>query len=110
MSFRALARVVRDPAWPYGRRFIAFRQAVASYTWLRRASFTALYAELAARHGFDDEGGPRDGRRRPTAEQMIAALAEVERARDGFLARLATFAEERRVEKRLGRRVGRSAP
>ena len=97
-GFHYYARVLRDPARPFGRRYLALRQAASSYAWLRHQSFTAVWTALGARVGFDDGPG------RPSEAQLLAALAVLEAERRAFLPRLAAMTATRRQEKRLGQR------
>jgi hypothetical protein len=103
-GFGYFARMARDPRLPYGRRYIAFRQAIGAYSWLRRTSFQALYATLAAQGGFYDEADVRTTQPRPTPAQMEAILLQLERDRQAFLERLVVLQRDRRAEKFLGHR------
>ncbi len=98
-GFTYVARLAQDAAAPYGRRYIALRQAVGSYAYLRGASFQAVYAELGAQFGFDDRV------RRPSPEQITVALEKLIGERNAFLSRLGAFAAERRAEKACGQRT-----
>jgi hypothetical protein len=92
-GFGYYARIIRDRSRPYGRRYIALRQATSSYAWLRQQSFQAIWAALGERFGFDDAA------QRPTEGQLLVALGLLEQERRAFLPRLTALATQRREEK-----------
>jgi hypothetical protein len=96
-SFRVAERWVRDASLPEAVRFLHFCYALESYVWLTGQSWSRTYARLGARLGFDWD-------RKPSGEQMQAALDALRLERERVKARRQEFRHERRAEKRRGRR------
>src|SRR5690606_37003944 len=96
-SFNNCTRRVRDSRRPIGQRFGASLWSLESYAYLSRQSFHALYHRIGAELGFDWMD-------RPTAEQLLDAVTQLERERNRFLEGLRAFARRRIREKARGRR------
>ncbi|KIX78134.1 hypothetical protein SF12_10325, partial [Streptomyces sp. MBRL 601] len=94
-GFRSLARQVRDPRCDLALRRYSLRKCLERFA---PYGHRATWDHLCSRHGF----GPED--RSPDPARLEAALAEVEEARDLWLAHEARFAARRRREKHDGLR------
>ncbi|QDY76031.1 hypothetical protein [Streptomyces qinzhouensis] len=94
-GFRSLARQVRDPRCDLALRRYSLRKCLERFA---PYGHRATWDHLCARHGF----GPED--RSPDPAKLIAALDELERARDVWLAYEEEFADRRKREKHDGLR------
>ncbi|MFF3555412.1 hypothetical protein ACWD4V_16475 [Streptomyces tsukubensis] len=94
-GFRSLARQVRDPRCDLALRRYSLRKCLERFA---PYGHRATWDHLCARHGF----GPED--RSPDPAKLVAALDELERARDIWLAYEEEFADRRKREKHDGLR------
>lgn len=99
MSFRSIARKMREPARSFAARRVAFRACLESYCWLSRHSFQATYARFADEFSFDG-GGVADA-----DERILRALDALEKERNQMLERLRAFDRKRASAKSRGRRT-----
>ncbi|MEV0403871.1 hypothetical protein [Actinoallomurus sp. NPDC050550] len=97
MRFAAFARQVRDPSLPYARRESAYRECVALCHPIGWHETTSFLEEKAGSFGGDD--GP-----------LLRALDLLEASRDVWMAELRGYEQQRRREKREGRRTPSSRP
>ncbi|UUN25988.1 hypothetical protein [Streptomyces sp. FIT100] len=94
-GFRSLARQVRDPRGDLALRRHSLRKCLERFA---PYGHRATWHHLCARHGI----GPDD--RAPDPERLVAAVDELEEARDVWLAYEEEFAERRKREKHNGLR------
>ncbi|MYV52828.1 hypothetical protein [Streptomyces sp. SID3212] len=94
-KFRSLARQVRDPGCDLALRRYSLRKCLERFA---PYGHRATWDHLCARHGI----GPED--RAPDPARLMAALDELEEARDVWLAYEEEFAERRKREKHDGLR------
>ncbi|MFC5803605.1 hypothetical protein [Streptomyces formicae] len=94
-GFRSLARQVRDPRGDLALRRYSLRKCLERFA---PYGHRATWQHLCARHGI----GPDD--RAPDPARLVAALDELEEARDVWLAYEEEFAERRKREKHDGLR------
>ncbi|MET9484902.1 hypothetical protein [Streptomyces sp. NPDC006638] len=94
-KFRSLARQVRDPGCDLALRRYSLRKCLERFA---PYGHRATWDHLCARHGI----GPED--RAPDPARLVAALDELEEARDVWLAYEEEFAERRKREKHDGLR------
>lgn len=92
-GFRALAREVRDPHNSVALRRTSLRKCLERF---------APYGHRATWHHLCMRTGMRPGDRDPDPERLVAALTELEEAREVWLAYEAEFAARRRREKHDG--------
>ncbi|MBW1599860.1 hypothetical protein HPT28_23065 [Streptomyces sp. JJ38] len=92
-GFRALAAQVRDPARSPSQRRQALRKCLERFA---PYGHRATWSHLCARAGF----GPED--RSPEGHRLVAALEELEEAREVWLAYEEKSARRRREQKHLG--------
>ncbi|UGY90554.1 hypothetical protein test1122_01645 [Streptomyces gobiensis] len=92
-GFRALADQVRDPGRSPSQRRQALRKCLERFA---PYGHRATWHHLCARAGF----GPDE--REPDPARLVAALAELEEARDVWLAYERDFAERRKQQKHHG--------
>lgn len=101
MSFNYYARKVRDPRLDMQIRRSALGSCILRLGWLTRQSFLATRRRYAAQ--FNPRAIP------PREEDLLDALAALEKARNRFLERLRAFERRRIREKLRGRRRPRSS-
>lgn len=94
-GFRSLARQVRDPRCDLALRRYSLRKCLERFA---PYGHRATWDHLCARHGVEPED------RSPDPARLVAALDELEEARDVWLAYEVDFAERRKREKHDGRR------
>ncbi|MFD9907792.1 hypothetical protein [Streptomyces sp. NPDC059063] len=94
-GFRSLARQVRDPQSDLALRRYSLRKCLERFA---PYGHRATWDHLCSRAGF----GPED--RSPDPARLVAALDELEAARDVWLAYEESFARRRRKEKHDGLR------
>ncbi|MFO0555297.1 MAG: hypothetical protein U0271_43375 [Polyangiaceae bacterium] len=96
MTYGRLCRRATDPNEPLVRRYLAYRQAVETYSWLTGTSFKSVCAELEARF---------DLLRRDEAlsKEIAGALQMLGDARSRFLIAQRAVGARRAASKRLGR-------
>jgi hypothetical protein len=94
-GFRSLARQVRDPRNDLALRRYSLRKCLERFA---PYGHRATWDHLCSRAGF----GPED--RSPDPARLVAALDELEEARDVWLAYEVAFAQRRRKEKHDGLR------
>lgn len=92
-GFRALAREVRDPHNNVALRRTSLRKCLERF---------APYGHRATWHHLCVRTGMRPGDRDPDPARLVAALTELEEAREVWLAYEAEFAARRRREKHDG--------
>lgn len=99
MSFRSLARQMRQPGLSFGRRRSCFCSCLVGYSYLSHQSHRAIYARFADEFGFNrDDVADAD-------ERILRALDALENERIQKLERLRVFDIQRAKAKMRGRRT-----
>ena len=99
MSFRPIARQMREPERYLIWRRSCFRACLEHYCWLSKQSHRALYARFADEFGFDRDDVADAG------ERLLRALDALEKERVQKLERLRAFDIQRAKAKVRGRRT-----
>ncbi|MBN1266343.1 MAG: hypothetical protein JXA25_12675 [Anaerolineales bacterium] len=96
MSFRACARYVRNPDLPFHTRLSAVRScALHLSTLLKKENRSDVLDPITHAYNLNDPNGP-------TEQELLSALAVLERNREAFLNRLRAFEQKRVEEKYAG--------
>ena len=99
MSFRSIAREMRQPEMSFTERRTAFRSLLEGYSQFCRQSHQAIYARFADEFGFNDE------RVSDADERLLRALDALENERIQKLEQLRVFDLQRAKAKMRGRRT-----
>lgn len=98
MSFRSIARKMREPERSFESRRTAFRSCLEGYSYFCRQSHQAIYARFANEFGFNEKVPDAD-------ERLLRALDALENERIQKLERLRVFDIQRAKAKMRGRRT-----
>lgn len=98
MSFRLIARWMREPQRSFAERHIGFRSCLEGYSYFCRQSHGAIYERFANEFGFNEK--VPDANRR-----LLRALNALEKERAQKLERLRVFDMKRVRAKARGRRT-----